>query len=103
MNVSRSALFHMKTRVFMLVTYDDRYIKARIRTCGGNVYTNFCGLTMLEDGVEWESFAINFTDSLFVFDNKFYLQVYIDSYAYKFMDKQMRDYLDGNLFENDED
>ena len=31
---------------------DDRYIKAKIRTDGNNVYTNFHGLNVPEDGLE---------------------------------------------------
>ena len=31
--------------------YDDRYIKTKIRTFGDNIYTNFQGLNVSEDGV----------------------------------------------------
>ena len=58
---------------------------------------------MTEDGVEGESFAIISVDYLLVYDNKFYLQVYLNNCAYKIVDKQMTDYLDGNLFETGED
>ena len=33
----------------------DRYIKTKIRTCSIEVYTNFCGLNVLEDYAECES------------------------------------------------
>ena len=33
--------------------YDDRYIKTKRR-----IYTNFCGLDLPEDGVEFESFTL---------------------------------------------
>ena len=52
--------------------YDDRYIKTKIKTYGDEVYTNFRGLNVPED------------------------------YDYKIMNKQMTDYLDDNLSENDE-
>ena len=35
-----------------LPSYDDRFIKTKITTYGDKVYTNFCGLNVLEDGVE---------------------------------------------------
>ena len=49
---------------------------------------------MPEDGIECESFTGIFSDSLLVHDDKFYLQVYLDSHAYKIADRQMIDYLD---------
>ena len=35
-----------------LPVYDDRYIKTKIRTYGGKVYSNFRGLNVPEDCVE---------------------------------------------------
>ena len=57
---------------------------------------------MPEYGVEYESFIIIFIDS-FVYDDKLYLQMYLDNCAYKIAGKQMIDYLDDNLFETNED
>ena len=34
--------------------------------------------------------------------SKYYLQVYLDNCAYKIIIKRMIDYLDGNIFETDE-
>ena len=65
------------------------------------VYTNFHGLNVPEDGVECESFTITSIDSLVVYENKFYLQVYLDNYAYKIVNTEMVDYLDKILFETD--
>ena len=53
--------------------------------------------------VECESFTISSIFSLLVSENKYYLQVYLDSCACKILYKQMIDYIDGNLFESDED
>ena len=49
------------------------------------------------------SFAVISIDSLLVYDNKYYLQTYLDNYAYKIVGRQMIDSPDGNLFETDED
>ena len=38
-----------------------------------------------------------------VYDNKYYLQLYLKNCAYKIEDKQMMDYLDDNLCETDAD
>ena len=86
-----------------LPLYDDRYIKTKIRTYGGKPYANFLGLNVPENGVEYESFTNISIDSLHVDEKKYYLQLYFDNGAYKIVDKQMIDYLDGNLFETDED
>ena len=86
-----------------LPVYDDRFIKTKTRTYGDKVYTNFCGLNVPEDEVECESFTISSVNSSLVYDNKFYLQVYLVHCAYKIADRQMTDYLDDNLFETDED
>ena len=75
--------------------YDDRYIKTRIRTHGDKVYSNFRGLI-----IECKSFTVISKDSLFVFENKYYLQVYLDNCTYKIANRQITDYLDDSLFED---
>ena len=42
-------------------------------------------------------FAIVCIDSFLVYKNKYYLQVYLGNCAYKFVNTQMIDYLDGNI------
>ena len=86
-----------------LPLYHDRYIKNKIRTYGSNIYTNFCDLNVSEDDIECDSFTVIYIDSLVVYNHKYYLQVYLDSCAYKIIDKQMIDYFDKNHFETDED
>ena len=58
---------------------------------------------MTEDDVAWESFLLISIDSLLVYENKYYLQVYIDNCAYKIVKKQITNYLGDNLFETDYD
>ena len=58
---------------------------------------------MPEDGVGCESFTVISIDSLLVYENKYYLQVYLDNRAYKIVGKKMIDYLHDNVFESDED
>ena len=55
---------------------------------------------MPEDDIECETFTVISTDSLLVYENKHYLQVYLDNCAYKIVNKQMIDYLDENLSED---
>ena len=83
-----------------LPVYDNRYIKAKIRTYGDKVYTNFRELNVPEDDIECETFTVIFVDSLLVYENKYYLQVYLDNCTYKIVNKQMTDYLDENIFED---
>ena len=54
------------------------------------------------DEIEWESTVIAI-DFLVACRNKYYLQVYLDNWAYKIIDKQMPHYLDNNRFETNED
>ena len=77
---------------------DIRYIKTKIGTHGDKVCTNFRGLNVPENGVECESCTVISIDSLLVYENKYYQQVYLDKCAYKIVYKQMIDY----LFETDE-
>ena len=72
-----------------LPVYDNRYIKAKIITYGDNVYTNFRGLNVPEDDIECESFNVISIDSLLVYENKYYLEVYSDNCAYKIVNKQI--------------
>ena len=55
---------------------------------------------MPEDDIECESFTVISIDSLLLYENKYYLQVYLDNCAYNVVNKQIMDYLDQNLFEN---
>ena len=66
-----------------LRVYDDRFIKTKIRTYVEKNYTSFHGVNVLGDDIECESFAVISSDSLLVYENKCYLQVYLDNYACK--------------------
>ena len=82
--------------------YDDSYIKVKIRTYGGKVYTIFRGLNVLEDDIECESFTIISIDSLLLYESKYYLQVCLGDCVYKIVGKRMIYYLIDNPFETDE-
>ena len=56
---------------------------------------------MPEDGVKGESFTIISIDSLMVYKNKYYFQVYADNCTKKMVDNQKTDYVPDNLFETD--
>ena len=56
-----------------------RYTKTKTGTYVDKVYINFRDLNVLEDWVECQSFAIISTDSLVIYSNKYYLQVYLDN------------------------
>ena len=81
-----------------LPVYDDRYIKTKKRTYSDKVYTNFRGLIVPEDDIECESFKAISIDSLLVYNEKYYLQVFLLNCASKIVNKQMTDYLDENHF-----
>ena len=83
-----------------LPVHDDRYIKTKIRTFGDKVYTNFRGLNVPEDDIQCGSFTIFSIDSLLVYNKKYYLQVYLGNCAYEIVNKQITDYLDENLFDD---
>ena len=83
-----------------LSVFDNRYIKTKISTYGDKVYINFRDLNVSENDIECECFTVISIDSVLVYENKYFLQVYLDSCAYEIANKQMTDYLDENLFEN---
>ena len=83
-----------------LQVYDNRYIKTKIRTYDDKNYINFRGINVPEDDRECESFVVICIDFLLVYNNKYYIQVYLDNCAYKIVNKQMTDFLDANLFED---
>ena len=84
----------------MLYQLNHRYIETKIGTYGDKVCSNFRGLNVPQEDIECESFKFIFIDSLLVYENKYYLQVYLDNCAYKVIDKRMIDYLAENLFED---
>ena len=67
---------------------------------GDKVYTNFRDLNVPEDDIECEFFTVISIDSLLVYENKYYLQVCLDNWAYKIANKQITDYFDNSLFED---
>ena len=64
-----------------LPVYDDRHIKTKMRAHGDKVYTNFRGLNVSEDDIECGSFTVISNDYLLIYENKYYLQVYLDNYV----------------------
>ena len=62
-----------------------------------------CLIFAPEDDIEYKYFTVISIDSLLVYENKYYLQVYLRNGAYKIIYKQMIDYLDENTFETDDD
>ena len=71
----------LKNELIALPVYDDRYTKIKMKTYSDNVYANFRGLNVLEDETEYESFTFISIDSLLVYKNKYYIQVYLDNWA----------------------
>ena len=65
------------------------------------IKSNFLGLNVPEDGVEYDFFTIISIDSLLVYGNKYSLEVYSDNYAYKIVNTLMKIYLNDNPFEFD--
>ena len=55
---------------------------------------------MPEDDIKCQSFTVIPIDSLLVWKNKYYLQLYLDTCAYKIAKKHLTDYLDDNRFED---
>ena len=55
---------------------------------------------MPEHDIECGSFAIISVDSLLVYNKKHYLQLYLDNYAHKIVNKEMIGYLDESPFED---
>ena len=62
-------------------------MKNKLSIYGHKVNTNFRGLNVPEDDIECEAFTVISTDSLLVYENKYYLQVYLDNCAYKVANK----------------
>ena len=74
----------LKTYKFWLndeQVYYNRYIK-NVRTYVDEFCTIFCDLNVLED-VKCEFFTIISIDSLLAYENKYYMQVYLDNCGYK--------------------
>ena len=72
-------------------------MKLKMRAYGDKVYTNFCGLNVPEYGVQCESSTIISIEFLLNYENKFFLQVYLNNCAYRIWNMKMIDYLDNYL------
>ena len=49
-----------------------------------------------------ESFTVIYIDPFFFYENKYYLQVYLDNCVHKIVGKQMIDFLYDNIFKSRE-
>lgn len=58
-------------------------MKLKMRAYGDKVYINFCGLNVPEYGVQCESSTIISIEFLLNYENKFFLQVYLNNCAYR--------------------
>ena len=76
--------------------YENRYIKTKIKTYGNKIYSNFCGLNMPQGGIEFEYFTVISTDSLLLYENKYFSQVYSEIMLMKLLKVN---YLGDNPFE----
>ena len=65
-----------------LPVYDGRYIKTKRRTYADKVYTNFCGLNVSEEYMECKFFTVISIDFVLAYENKHYLQVYLDTMVF---------------------
>ena len=74
-----------------LPVYDNKYKKTKIRTYNERVYINFRSLILLEYDIECESFTMVSVDSLPVYKNIYFIQLYLDNCAYKIETNQMKD------------
>ena len=72
-------------------------MKTKIRTYIYTVYTNFRSLNVPEDDIECQSIIVISIDSLLLYNNKYYLRVYLDNCAYKITNKKKTDYLNENF------
>ena len=52
-----------------------------MRTNGDTAYSNFRVLNVPEDDTECESFTVISVHSLLVYENKYYVQVYLGNFA----------------------
>ena len=86
----------------VLPVYDNRYIKTKIRIYDDKFYTNFHCLNVPEDGGECKYFTIISIDSLLVYENKHYLQLYLNNCIYKNLNTQMKYFFDDNLIDFNE-
>ena len=69
-----------------------------MRRYGDNFYTTFRSLNVTDACIECESFTVISIDSLCIYENKYYLQFYLDNCPSKIFHKQMIGYLDENFF-----
>ena len=61
--------FGLKLKICKIPVYDGRCMKAKIRTYGNKFYTNFRGLNLPRECVEYKSFAIISIDSVLAYEN----------------------------------
>ena len=78
----RLTLYNVIIHIKLLLNKDKNHYYYNDR-----VYTISRNLNVLEDDIEGESYTVISIDFLLIYDKKFYLQVYLDNYAYKTVNK----------------
>ena len=64
-------------------------MKTKITTYFDKVYANFWGLNLSEDAVECESFTVISIDTLLIYKNKYYPQLYLNNCDYKIVGEKL--------------
>ena len=77
-----------------LSTYDNKYIKTKIRTYNNIFYTDFHELGASEGDTQCDCLLVIPIDSLFVWKKKRNLKRHLDECLYKIVNKQMMMHLD---------
>ena len=68
--------------------YENKYLKAKVRECNGNIKTNFLGNNVPEENTYYTCIPCITLDSVLKMNKKNYPQIYLEECKYKV--KQVR-------------
>ena len=82
---------------------NDKYIKTKIKTCGGGVITNFQGKNMPKEKAPCKSLSIMMVDSVVKGKKKHYPQTFLEECKYSYKKIKMKNLTDDDLEKSSSD
>ena len=84
----------LRVKFYSEPIYDDKYIKAKVKTFSNVINTLFSGDEIRKERVEYVCISCIAIDSVLKIKHKYHPQVYLEQYKYKMKKKELKSFID---------
>ena len=85
--------------------YNEKYLKAKIKSYNGKIHTNFYKNKMAKEGSQCICLSVILIDSVYRTGKNYYLQAFLEEFQYVVKAKKMPEYITDNkeIYSDDSD